>query len=63
MDAIAAYQIKPDDLKKVLAMVEAGIEHYIIITAIKQLAKENNLQVEEKEMVTIPLDFSSNGHH
>jgi hypothetical protein len=62
MEAIAAYQIKPGDLRKVMAMVEAGMEHYIILTAIKQLAKEKELQAEEKEVATIPLDFSANGN-
>lgn len=62
MEAIAAYQIKPEDLKKVLAMVEAGMEHYIILTAIKQLAKEKKLQAEEKDVATTPLDFSANGN-
>ena len=66
IEAIAAYKIKPDDLKKVLAMVEANFEHYIILTAIQQLAKEKELQSEEKELhpevATIPLDFSLNGN-
>lgn len=66
LEAIAAYELKSEDLTKVLAMVEANTEDYVVLTAIQKLAEGSALREEKRQLqeknVTFPLDLARSGN-